>query len=180
MSTAELARPYAQALYTLGEAEGVVERLREDLALLAALWEGDDEVRVFLAHPLVPASAKEDLLARALAAKVHPLTLNLVRLLLRRGHAPLLPELGRAFRREEEERGRAYHVEVRTAQPLTPDAREVLRTRLAALLGGTVALEEEVDPALLGGAELRVRGRRADASLRGRLEALAHRLGGRP
>ncbi len=178
MPTAELARPYAQALYAVGEAEGAVERLREDLALLAALWEG--EVRAFLTHPLVPAPAKEDLLARALADRVHPLTLNLVRLLVRRGRAALLPELGAAFEREEEERGRAYHVGVRTAQPLTPEAREALRRRLATLLGGTVVLDEELDPALLGGAELHVRGRRADASLRGRLEALAHRLGGRP
>ncbi|MCX7750485.1 MAG: ATP synthase F1 subunit delta [Candidatus Bipolaricaulota bacterium] len=176
----ELAHPYAQALYALGEPAGAVDALRDDLALLGTLWEGDERVRGFLTHPLVPASAKEDLLVRALAGRVHPLTLNLVRLLVRRGRTALLPELGPAFRKAEEERGRTYHVGVRTAQPLTPEAREALCGKLAALLGGTVLLDEELDPGLLGGAEVVVRGRRVDASLRGRLEALAQKLGGRP
>lgn len=178
--TREVVRPYAQALYALGEVQRAGEALRRDLALLRTLWEESEELRGFLDHPLLPAATKEEALAGALAGRVHPVTLNLVRLLVRRGRAAVLPELEAAFWREEEERGRAFYVNVRTAQPLAPEAREALQGKLAALLRGTVVLDEEVDPELLGGAELHFRGLRADVSLRGRLEALAHRFGGRP
>ncbi len=174
---ASLVRPYAQALYAAGQAHGVEDRLEEDLELVRSLWEGNpDTVPPFLTHPLLPAESKEAVLARAMEGRVHPFTLNLVRLLVRRGRAVLLPELPAAFLREREEQGQAVHVEVRTARPLTPAAREALRVRLAATLGRPVTMTEVPAPELLGGVELHARGRRLDASLRGLLHALEREL----
>lgn len=177
--SASPARRYAQALYAVGKAHGVEERLAEDLDLLRSLWEGDPTTaEPLLTHPLLPTETKEAVLERALEGQVHPLTLNLVRLLVRRRRATLLPELQAAFLREREEQEEALYVEVRTAYPLVPEAREALRERLAALLNRPVGVTEVAAPELLAGVELRVQGRRLDASLRGRLRALGHELEG--
>lgn len=177
MPAASPARPYAQALYTLGKAHGVEDRLAEDLDLLRSLWEGDPTTaEPLLTHPLLPAETKERVLERALEGQIHPLTLNLVRLLVRRRRAALLPALPGAFLREREEQEQAVYVEVRTAHPLVPEAREALRERLTALLGRPVELTEVAAPELLAGVELRVQGRRLDASLRGRLRSLGREL----
>lgn len=176
---ADAVRPYARALYEVASAQGVEGRIGQDLALLRALWEGDpDFAQPFITHPLVHAAAKEGVLERALGGVVHPLTLNLLRILVRRGKAPLVPELAPAFYREQEEHGKALHVVARTARPLTPEARASLQSHLAEVLGKSVTVEDVVDPDLLAGVELVVSGRRLDTSLRGRLDELAAELKG--
>lgn len=179
LPASDVARPYARALYEAAAAHGVGERVSRDLVLLRDLWQGDPELtQRFLSHPLVPAAAKEAVLEQALAGTVHPFTLNLVRLLLRRGGAGLLPELAPAFFRELEEEGKAVHVVARTAQPLRAEEAASLQGRLGEALGRPVTIEEVVTPSLLAGVELSVSGRRLDTSLRGRLAELAAQLRG--
>lgn len=176
---ADLARPYARALYEAAVSRGAEERVAQDLALLRDLWDGESELAVpFLTHPLIHARVKEAVLERALAPTLHPLTLNLVRLLVRRGKAILIPDLVPAFFREEEERGRSLHVLAHTARPLSSEERAVLQSRLGEALRRTVLIEERVDPHLLAGIELSVSGRRVEASLQARLTELMAQLKG--
>ncbi|QAA76418.1 MAG: hypothetical protein BIP78_0652 [Candidatus Bipolaricaulis sibiricus] len=179
MNPSDAARPYARALYEVAASQEVVEQVGHDLSLLQALWrEGPDELAPFLTHPLIHTAAKEALLERVLGGAIHPCTLNLVRILVRRGKAALLADLAPAYYREQEQEGRAFHVVARTAQPLTPDQRGALQSRLVAALGRPVTLEEVVVPGLMAGVELVVSGRRLDTSLRGRLQELAAQLRG--
>lgn len=179
MSATDVARPYARALYEAATSRGAEERVARDLAVLRDLWEGGAELAVpFLTHPLIHARVKEAALERALAPTLHPLTLNLVRLLVRRGKAVLIPDLVLAFFREEEERGRSLHVVVHTARPLSPEERAVLESRLGEALRRMVRIEERVDPRLLAGIELAVSGRRVEASLQARLTELMAQLKG--
>lgn len=179
MAEVDLARPYARALYEAAASHSVEERIAHDLALLRDLWEGGSELAVpFLTHPLIHARVKEAVLERALGGAIHPLTLNLLRLLVRLRKAVLIPELAPAFFREEEERGKSLHVVVHTARPLSEEERAALQRRLGEALHRRVSIEEVGDPQLLAGIELFVAGRRMEASLQARLtELMAHLTG---
>lgn len=180
MSGSSTVRPYARALYEIASSQGIEERIARDLALVRALWEDDPKAtQSFLTHPLIRSAVKEEVLERALGAIIHPHTLNLLRLLLRRGEAPLIPGLAPAFFQEREDAGTACHVTLRTARPLAPDARDSLRSRLTEVLGKAVMVEEVESPQLLAGVELSVSGRRVEDSLRARLSALKVQLGGK-
>ena len=61
---------------------------------------------------------------------------------------------------------------VTSAAPLEEAERAALAERLAALTGQRVEIEERVDPALLGGLQVRIGDRLIDGSVRGRLERL--------
>jgi F-type H+-transporting ATPase subunit delta len=176
MPEEEIAQRYAEALYELAEAEGLEERIGEDLARLSELWL--PELELFLAHPRIPAEVGEDLLLRTLAGQVHPYTLNLLRLMVRKGRAGLVPLVRENFLRSAEARGKLTHVRLRSARPLSQAEVAKLRAHLEKALGTRVILWTEEDPELLAGVELLVRGRRLDASLWGRLGRLAAGLRG--
>lgn len=168
---------YAQALLEAAREACAEGKIAQDLVFLEEITKSAPEFLVFLAHPRVDPSAKEEVL-RELGEKIHPYTFNLLRLLVRRGRAGILPKLASAYFSALEKAGGPVHVVVRTASPLSPEAQEKLRARLREALGREVALGEEVAPELLAGAELVISGRRLDASLRGRLERLRRALGG--
>jgi F-type H+-transporting ATPase subunit delta len=177
MHEENLAQRYAQALWEAAKEANAIETVAEDLASLDELLRTIPELLDFLAHPKLDPSQKEAVIL-ALKEKFHPYTVNLLRLLVRRGRAFLLLELLRAYFQVLEKAGGPMLVLVRTARPLTLEDRERIRMRLAQALGREVALEEEVAPELLAGVELVLSGRRLDASLRGRLLRLKRLLGG--
>lgn len=179
MPEPEVTQTYARALYEVAAAQGLEERISHDLTLVRDLWQGDPEfTQPFFVHPLIPAEAKEATLERSLGPVVHSYILNLLRLLVRRGRADLIPHLAPAFFQEQEDEGKAFHVLARTARPFSPEEMAALRNRLAEVLGRPVTVEEVAVPGLLAGVELAVSGRRLDTSLRGRLAELMTHLRG--
>ena len=177
MHEENLAQRYAQALWEAAKEANAVETIAQDLAALNELLHALPELVDFLSHPKLDLSQKEAAIL-SLKEKFHPYTINLLRLLVRRGRAFLLPELLRAYFRVLEKEGGPVLVLVRTARPLSLEDRDRIQRRLAQALGREVALEEEVAPELLAGVELVLSGRRLDASLRGRLLRLKRLLGG--
>jgi len=178
MPESAVAQRYAEALYELASSEGIEDRIGADLALIGRLWRAIPELSPFLTHPLIPAEEKERLLTQALRDSLHPYTLNLLRLLVRKKRAGLLPEIESAFLKAAEEHGKLVHILIRTARPIPENELQRLKVRLEEVLKKPVALTVEEVPELLAGAELVVGGRRLDASLRGRLARLAASLRG--
>ncbi len=169
---------YADALYEAAEAADLEQRVGEELADLAELWERSPELSDFLTHPLVPTNAKEAFIREALGGKLHPYLINTLRLMARRGRAAHFPAVRSAFLRAAEEHGRLVRAVLRTARPLSTQQVDVIKARLGEVTGRTVVLEIISQPDLLAGAELEVAGRRLDASLERRLARLAEELKG--
>jgi len=172
-----VAKRYAQALYEVASAEGLEDRIGADLAQVGNMWRQLPKLSRFLAHPLIGLEAKERLLEE-LGGELHPYTLNLLRLLVRKGRAELVPAIEGAYLSAAEEVGKLVHVVLRTAREVPPEELEELKGRLEETLNRPVALTVEEAPELLAGGELAIRGRKLDASARGRLARLAAGLRG--
>jgi F-type H+-transporting ATPase subunit delta len=130
-------------------------------------------------NPAMPLDARVALIVDALGARgadVSRPVLNLVLLLLRRGRIELLPRVAREFDRLDDERLQITHATATSAAPLEEDEARALASRLEQLTGGTVALDLQVDPDIIGGLIVRVGDRLIDGSVRGRLERLRSRL----
>jgi F-type H+-transporting ATPase subunit delta len=178
MVETRVAHRYAQALYELATAEGLEGQLGEQLAQLEALWESIPELPKFLAHPLIAARDKEEFIKQTLADFLHPYLVNLLCLLVRKKRVLLLPEIWREFLKAAEEQGQLVYILLRVARPVPAEELDRLRERLQEVLHRRVAMVVEEAPELLAGAELVIKGRRLDASLRGRLARLAAALKG--
>lgn len=178
MKDPEVAERYAAALFSLAQEEGFLDRVGDDLVLLRSFWQAIPEFSRFLVHPLVPVELKVDFIERALKDKLHPYSLNFLKLLAHKKRLDYLPLIEQAFLKVAEKKGRLVSATVRSAMPLTDEEVAQVRASLERALGKPVVLEVEEGPELLAGAELRLLGKRYDLSLLGRLQALAAELKG--
>jgi F-type H+-transporting ATPase subunit delta len=175
---ANVARPYAQALFSFARAQGEEEVYAECLSLwnsVGILPAG----RAFLRDPLLSATDKKELLG-AVAQKgqrvVPTAAWRFVDLLCEKHKLLLLPDIYQQFRvLLRAHRGELW-VTVKTVCALshTEKARivDVLERRFAK----KIIVEEERDPKIVGGFVIRIGDSVIDASLRGRLDSISEMI----
>jgi F-type H+-transporting ATPase subunit delta len=171
-------RPYARALWELAKERNQADVVGRELEAVAQAVGQAPELRGLFARPWVAGNVKQAV-ARELAARLglSPLTRDFVALVARQGRGAQLEGMAEVFRDLVDENLGRLRARVRTAVPLSEEARGRLRDRLGRALGGKqVVLEESVDEGLLGGFVAEVGGYIVDGSLDGQLARLRERL----
>ena len=178
MKSQRAARSYAKALHDLARERGQTETIGAELAQAADLVRSDPALAHFFARPGVSAAAKRgaaDEIAQRLG--VSKLVRDFVGLVAAHGRADGLPEIADAYRTLVDAELNRARARVRSAVPLTDSERSALATRLGTALGGKhVAVEEVVDPEMLGGFVAEIGSLVLDGSLDGQLARLRARL----
>ena len=169
------ARRYAEAAFEIGRADGTLDAWERDMATIGATMR-HPELRSLLQHPAIPFADKERVLRRVMGRGVAAAPINLVLLMVRRGRPGAIDRMIERFTELlRRHRGIAL-AEVRTALPLDDGQRAKLASRLRALTGSEIEMDETVDPDLIGGIAVRMGDQLYDASVRSRLERLRARL----
>ena len=170
-----LARPYARAAFDFAAGGDAVDSWLAALDTLAAVVR-EPRVAALVAAPKLAAADKAERLSALLGEALDRGQRHFVRLLADNGRLALLPAIAAACRRLRAARRGEVAVELRSARALDDAAVERLREQLGARFQGAVQLSVTEEPALLGGALVRVGDQVIDGSLRGRLAALAGAL----
>lgn len=164
------------ALVAEADRAGQLDDLEDDLFRFGRVVGSQAELRAALSNPFAPANAKQDLVTSLLGGKVIPQTIQLVT------QAALHPR-GRSLDRSLEEYARLaaeYRerlvAEVRVASELSAAQRERLAAALAQAYGHRVHLNIVLDPAVIGGMIIRIRGEQIDGSVATRLAEIRRRL----
>lgn len=169
------AKRYAQAVFTLAKEKDTLDAWQSDLALLNNIVR-EDHVVSYLTNPTITADKKVGAIESVLNSNVQPETRNLVKLLIERDRAALIPEIREIFDDEvRTERGVAV-ANVTTADPLSDAERDLVRDKLESLTGKKVELALTVDPEIIGGIVIRIGDQVIDGSVRNKLERLRARL----
>ncbi len=164
---------YATALFELAKEEAALDKVAADLDRFNEALDAFEDMKRLVKSPVF--SAEEQ--GRALAAildklEIEGLTKNFLLLVAKNRRLFATPDMIRAFRamlaRERGETGAT----VTSAAKLTESQITALTQALQAALGKKVMLDEQVDPALLGGLVIKVGSRMIDTSLRTRLNSL--------
>lgn len=173
-----IARPYAQAVLRVAMEE---KDLAGWSAMLAALERlvASVSMRSVLMNPAVKAEALSGVVVDALAQELNQSGKNLVAVLAAAGRLGLIPEISRLYGRLRGEVEGVADVSIVSAYELTDAQRSSLAALMAGRLGKKIALDSEVDSDLMGGIMIRTRDTVTDASVRGRLQAVAAAITGR-
>jgi F-type H+-transporting ATPase subunit delta len=166
-------RRYAEAAFQLATRDGSIETWRRELEQAGAATDG--QLMDVLANPALPLDERLEA-ANRVFANLGQSVRNLIFLLVRRHRIEQLPRVVAEFIRLDERRQGIVHANATSAAPLTDLEVKALTARLEQMTGGRIALETEVDAALLGGLIVRVGDRLIDGSVRGRLERLRNQL----
>jgi F-type H+-transporting ATPase subunit delta len=174
-----VARRYARALLEVARTPGLAspQALEQELQEFAQLLQTSGELRSALLHPALAAEARRRVVAAvAERAGASRLLAKLLELLAAHDQLPLLPAVAAAYTEALDTASGRVRAEAVTAAPLAEPQRGALASALCGAVGGSVALETQVDPDVLGGVLVRIAGRTYDGTVRTRLAALRQRL----
>jgi F-type H+-transporting ATPase subunit delta len=167
------ARRYARAVFEIALEKKELERWRSDLDKIVAAV-GNEAFLAVLESPKIKFEDKSRLLERL--GSIHPLVLNLVRLLIARGGVNMLPEIAAEYRRMLDEYHGIQTAAIVTAVPLDKREEDKLAKILGDRVGKKVVLQPAVAPEIIGGIVARVGGKLLDGSTSSRLTALKKEL----
>ena len=168
---------YANALADIALAQGAGEPAAKQLSDFAAAYAQSAELRTFLASPAVTIAAKhaviEKLAARLGASKI---IRNFLFVLADHRRTHLMPEVIAAFHDVIRQRQGVAEAQVCSAVELSAAQKKEMAATLARLTGKKIETKYVLDPALLGGAVVRIGDTIYDGSLRSRLNEMRARL----
>jgi len=171
-----LARRYAIAVMQLAREQGAVERVGSDLRAMASAIGQTGAVHDFFVAPVIERSQKERVLREAFEGKVHQVALHTVLLLVRKRREALLGAIASEYLALERAARGVQTLTLQSARKLDRTEYERLLRKLESIYAKKFEVTEVVDPELIGGIRITMADRRIDATIAGRLTALAREL----
>jgi F-type H+-transporting ATPase subunit delta len=167
-----VAKRYAKALFEVAEAKNIVRDVEEELNGVIGVINGTPELIDFLNHPKISVGDKIELLQKAFSGQLREEVMNTLRLLIERRREAALRVLHREYVDiANEALGQADAV-VTTAVALSEEEQRKVSEQFGKLTGKTIRVQNEIDPAILGGMQVRIGDRLYDGSLSGKLTRL--------
>lgn len=168
---------YANTLADIALEQGAADAAAKQLTDFAAVYAASAELRNFLASPAVAREAKhgvvEKIAARLGASKI---IRNFLLVVVNNRRTMILPDIVERFQEVIRQRTGVAEAEVRSAVELNAAQKSALAQMLARLTGKRVETTYALDPALLGGAIVRIGDTVYDGSLRHRLDEMRAKL----
>ncbi|MGE5594214.1 MAG: ATP synthase F1 subunit delta [Betaproteobacteria bacterium] len=154
------------------EPQAVAGELAEVTRILASV----PLLKRTLNDPGIPAEERRSIVSDVLGDILSPVTLGLLDLLIDENQVNTVHAVATMYQRLLDEDRGVVRAHVTSAVKLSPADVETLRAGLAQKLSGSVAIEQEVDPGILGGLIVRVGDTVFDGSVAGRLRKLREEL----
>ena len=164
---------YAKSLLDLAVERGNLERVKQDVDAFVAATDNRD-FHLLLKSPIVKADKKKSILKALFGSSFDELTMAFVNIVVDKGREGLLPDIAAAFTQQYRRFKHISDVKLITAQPLSQDAINEIKSRVlqSDATDERVEMEVEVNPDLIGGFILEFDNQRYDASVRSKLRNL--------
>jgi F-type H+-transporting ATPase subunit delta len=170
---------YATALFDLAIEGKSLDAVSTSLHTLKDALAGSADLQTLTTSPMVDRKAAAAAIASvAESLKLDKLTTSFLGVLAQNRRLGTLPTIIRDFNALAAARRGEINARVTAAHPLTATQQKALAAKLKAGLGREVALDINIDSAILGGLIVRVGSRMIDSSLKTRLDALGQALKG--
>jgi len=168
---------YANALADIALAQGAAGPAAKQLHEFGAAYAQSAELRTFLASPAVSIEAKHAVIEKIAAGLgASRIIRNFLFVLADHRRTLLIPEVIGAFHQVIRQRQGVAEAEISSAVELSAAQKKEMAATLARLTGKEIETKYALDPALLGGAVVRIGDTIYDGSLRSRLNEMRARL----
>lgn len=174
-----IARNYAETLLALATRHGgdaAVDEYGAALEQVAGMVRGDPRVSRFLSTPRIDAETRKRVLREALEGRVPELFLRFVLVVVDKRRQMLLPHIATEYRTLVDELRGRVRAEIAIAREPGEEFRQEIVADLERRLGKSVVAQFRVDPAIIGGAVIRVGDQILDGSVRRRMTHLRRRM----
>ncbi|MEQ1610660.1 MAG: ATP synthase F1 subunit delta [Hyphomonadaceae bacterium] len=178
-AVSEAAQRYAAAVFDLAVTSGDVDAVDNGLTALAKTIEGDKTLSSVLRSPLHKSDEKAAVLAILGDRLGLPdLAKRFVGVAALNRRAGDIPGMAKAFAEKAAKHRGSSRVVARVAKPITKEQTLDIESAISKSLGRTVSVDVEVDPALIGGLQLKIGSKLVDSSIRTKLNNLTNLMKG--
>ncbi|MEM6382250.1 MAG: F0F1 ATP synthase subunit delta [Pseudomonadota bacterium] len=168
---------YAAALFELADGANAIDTVESDLTSLQAMLDDSTDLRRLVDSPAFSTDDQASAMAAVLdKAGIKDLTAQFIGVVATNRRLFALPGMIKAFRAMAADKRGEIAASVTSAVALSDAQRDELTKALKEKLGSNVALEETVDPEILGGLVVKVGSRMIDTSLKTKLNALKYAM----
>ncbi|MDA0692427.1 MAG: ATP synthase F1 subunit delta [Nitrospinae bacterium] len=172
-----IGKRYAEALSSSVKDDSLLNSVLENLQAIQSAFAGQNQLSGIFANPAIPLEKKNNLVgALCDRLKVEQGVRNLMLMLSERNKVLFLKNISEYFEKIVDRRLNQIRVSVRSADNLTSDNIERLRSALSNNFGKTVLIDTHVDESLIGGVQLKIGDQVADATIKNRLTLLKQKL----
>lgn len=170
-----IARPYAEAVYKLAREKNALAQWSDALANLDAVV-GDARVQAIISDPNVSAQQLEGLVLGVIGDKLDNMARNFIQVLVQNGRLELTPHIRGVYESLKREHEGTLEANVISALPISDEQVKALVATLETKFKRKITAKVEIDPQLIGGVKIVVGDKVIDATVRGRLDAMATAL----
>jgi len=176
---ASLQGRYASALFALARDGKSIAQVEASLATLERAMAESSDLKALVKSPLIARGAAVSAI-KAVAAQLglDPLTINFLGVLAQNRRLGQTSATIAAFRQLAAAHRGETSAEVTSAHPLDSGQLDALKAKLRQRIGRDVAVTTRTDPAILGGLIVKIGSQMIDASIRTKLNTLAHAMKG--
>jgi len=172
-----IADVYAQALLAATENAGQTVAAIEDFdAVVTEVLDRFPKLETVLASILVSPDEKSALIDRVLGGRASPLLVIFLKVVAHHGRLDCLRAIHRQTHAAFDKLRNRIPVRLSTAEPLSAAAIEHIAESIRVKLGGEPVFQHETDPALIGGAVLRIGDAVYDGSIANQLQNLRQQM----
>ena len=176
---ASLAGRYAIALFELANEQKQLDAVGKSLAAVKQALVESEDFRDLTTSPLVGRDeAMRAIAATAGAMRLDPITTNFLGVLAKNRRLTQLSGVIRAFNTLAARHRGEITAEVTSAHKLDEGQVDAIRNNLRTRFGTDIAVDLNIDPAILGGLVVKVGSRMIDGSIRTKLNSLAQAMKG--
>lgn len=170
-----IARPYAEAAFSLARERNALPQWSEMLRLAGAVV-ADPKVAEALDNPRLDAGAKESLLLSVCGDKLDGGGRNFIRVLVEADRIKMLPAIQALFETLKDQADGVAKALIETAYPFTGNELPELTTALERRFGKKIEATVVVNPDLIGGARITVGDSVIDGTVAEQLRQMATHL----
>ncbi len=166
MSAIKLASRYAKALLDFAVEKGRLDEVHKDQLYLSKVVKASKDFSHMLESPLISTDRKMNAIQSALGGNVTDLTMQFLKLLLKKSREVYVKDVAESFLFQYDEYKRITQVKITSAAPLEQAQIDALLNKLKQQAQlENISLTTEVDEALLGGFVLQYGDKQYDASI---------------
>jgi len=170
--TVTIARPYAEAAFRLAREQGALDRWSQMLHLLAIVVQ-DEHIARAIGDPNLTNWQLENLVLGVCGEQLDGAGRNFVQVLVANDRLGVVPAIRGLFEDLKREQEGVLEAQITSAFALDDEQQSRLVHRLEAKYQRKVSAQVSVDPQLIGGVKIVVGDKVLDATVRGKLDAMA-------
>lgn len=177
MSISRVAQRYVKPLLEIALEQGIEKRVLEDLAFVDNIIKANKNLAVMLANPIIYSDKKQRILEEIFKNKVHEIVIKFFNVLSKNNRNEVLAYIYPEYKAEYNRIKDIHEVQVISASDLnTQNMKEIEALCQKIYKTGTISIQHQIDPNLIGGLILKTEHKQFDLSVASRLRKVKSEL----